>query len=175
MRKKIATVFILTILFSSGSAYWDDLGDCMQELFLSDNPAVQKVIDALNGCNEELQRQRDALYENENGCDEFNKKIDYDLCFLHAMGWINEDSSKMNYIKWGQDNEDMTAMMGFQGEQNWEMQAQCLCEFKHQLEEEGKKMCGNKSKGIGRYYLSSSGRCAIIGMKSHCDAEKSKK
>jgi len=175
MWKMITTVFFFTILFNSGSAYWDDLGDCMQEVFLPDNPAVQKVIDALNGCNEELNRQGKDLYGNENDCDEFNKKIEYDHCFLRAMGWINEDATKMNYIKWGQDNEDMTAMMGFQGEQNWEMQAQCLCDLKHQLEEEGKKVCGKESKGIGRYYLSSSGRCAIIGMKSHCDAEKSKK
>ena len=53
----ITTVFILTILFTSGSAYWDDLGDCMQEVFLPGNPAVQKVIDSLNGCNEKLNRK----------------------------------------------------------------------------------------------------------------------
>ena len=86
----ITTVIILAILFNSGSAYWDDLGECMQEVFLPDNPAVQKVIDALNGCNEKLQRHGKPFYETQNDCDEYNKKIDYDLCFLHAMGWIDE-------------------------------------------------------------------------------------
>ena len=168
----ITIVFILTIIFNSGSAYWDDLGDCMQELFLPNNPAVQKVIDALNGCNEELHRQGKDLYNNGNECDEYNKKIDYDLCFLRAMGWINEDATKMNYTNWGQDNEDMSVMMGFQGEQLWEKHAQCMCDLKFQLEEEGHKICGNKSKAIGRYVLTSNGRCAITGMQSHCDSKK---
>ena len=75
MWKMITTVFILAILFNSGSAYWDDLGDCMQEVFLPDNPAVQKVIDALNGYNEKSNRQGKALYGNDNDCDEFNNKI----------------------------------------------------------------------------------------------------
>ena len=174
MWKMMTTVFILMVIFTSGSAYWDDLVDCMQELYLPDNLAVKKVIDALNGCNTKLHRQGKPLYEKENDCDEYNKKIDYDLCFLHAMGWINEDATKMNRIKWGQDNEDMSAIMGFEGEQMWEIHAQCLCDVKYQLEEEGNKICGNKSKAIGRYALTSNGRCAIAGMQSHCDVKKVK-
>ena len=171
----ITRLFVLMTLYTRGFAYWDELPDCMTEVYLPSNPAVQKMIDVLNDCNDKMTQQGNQLVEDDTACEAFNKKIAYDHCFFHEAGWINENETKINYIGWGQDNENMAEMMGFQGEEAWEKIDQCLCDVKDKLKAEGKEVCGNKSNGIGHYYLSSIGRCAITGMQAHCNAEREKK
>ena len=174
----VSTFVMLMFLFTSGFAYWDDLGACIKEEVQEEkeinalNPTVKKLSDALIGCNNEIASQGRLLKDNDTFCDDFNKKIDYDHCFFKGMGWMNEDETKMNYIQWGEDNQNMAAFMGFDNEKSWEKIDECLCQTQASLKATGMSKCGKDVHGVGHWYVSAVGRCALQGVKAKCDMQK---
>ena len=174
----VSTFIILTFLFASGFAYWDDLGACINKEIQEEkennaiNPTIKKLSDALIDCNNEIALQGKLLRDDDTFCEDFNKKIDYDYCFYKGMGWINENETKINYIQWGEDNQNVAEFMGFDDEKKYETIVECMCQTIAELNATGISKCGKDVHGDGRLYVSAIGRCVLKGVKAKCDTQK---
>ena len=161
-------IYLLTLLFAPGFAYWDDLVDCL-EGEQTDHPSVQKVINALRNCTAAMANQGKELTPNDTLCDTFVKQIDYDHCFNREMGWTNENETAVDYGQWGEDNENMSTIMEYKSEQNWEAFDDCFCETKKQVRQTGiVLMCPNDNHVAGHWFLSALARCTINGIRAAC-------
>ena len=185
MFKMETTVFMLMLLFAPGFAYWDDLETCINKMIQKEkesntlNPTVEKLGKALEGCNFEWNKN-DTDGEVDQGkelngtlefCVDFNRKIDFDHCFIRGMGWMNENETKMNHVQWGEDNESMATFLGLNNESSYEKVCECMCDEKDEIKATGMAKCKKGNHGVGHWYISSLARCVMGGMKAKCDIE----
>ena len=174
---------MLTLLSTSGFAYRDNLENCIKDEFQEEqkknkiNPAIEKLSEILKTCNEEMNNDDlrmkieniKELNKIRNFCADFNKKIDFDQCFVRGMGWVYENDTKMNYIQLGQDFQDMADFMGSNEEGIWEKLEDCMFNTKNELVAKSIPKCKTENHGVDRWNLSALARCAMAAIKAKCE------
>lgn len=128
----ISTIFVLQLLFASGFTFYQqpaikDMAECLA----SDDLKDWDVTGALSSCYQATGLTGDV-------CEDFNKVLDSDHCFVEYMNWTTtttEGETKLSFAQFVEDSDHWMALMAEPGVSGGDIEnfMDCLYQTKEEL------------------------------------------